>query len=324
MDKKFKETIKSIVAFIKTQDNFLITSHVNADGDAYASLLSVAYMLNQWNKAYKIIIHDREPEEKYAFMWGFEDIRSYSAAFDGKFDAAIAVDVPSRERIGDPALLLPSPGACVKIDHHPEEEKFAEYNLVSTRASSTSQLVFEIVTEAGIDMTHDLAVLIFSGIMYDTGRFSFSNTNVRDFEIAAHLLRFEVQPSKIADQIFFTNSFQSMKTIGYALDRMESLLEGKLAIIFLPLHVVQKNHPSEIEELANYSIAIKDVEVGLFIREVEPNFYKVSFRSKGRVNVNVIAKVFGGGGHDHAAGCRYQGDYENLKTRLIEEIRKHL
>ena len=87
---------------------------------------------------------------------------------------------------------------------------------------------------------------------------------------------------------------------------------------------MNENNQSEIEELANYSVAIRNVEVGLFVREIKPNFLKVSFRSKGKVNVNAIAREFDGGGHEHAAGCRFKGSFQELKEKLLKTVEAHL
>jgi len=315
--------INDILSFINKSDHFLITAHQSADGDAFASMLATAYILELWGKSYEIVIHDDVIDQKYQFLWGIDKINTFSAKLKKDFEAAIVLDVPSLKRIGDPAQLLPSRKYCVKIDHHPVEEDFAEYSLVDTQASSTSQLLYELVEAARISLTSDLAQLIFTGIMYDTGRFSFSNTRKRDFEIAAILTGHQVKPHLIANQLFYSSSFQSMKTLGFALNNLEIYLDGILSIIFLPYTLMIENNHSEIEELANYSVAIRGVEVGLFIREVEPNFFKVSLRSRGRINVNLIAKTLGGGGHEHAAGTRFKGRYEDLKDRLIREVEKH-
>ncbi|NOX36305.1 MAG: bifunctional oligoribonuclease/PAP phosphatase NrnA [Calditrichaeota bacterium] len=313
-----------IVQFLKNHDRYLITAHMNADGDAYASCLAIAYLLHQWGKSFEIILHDERKEDKYAFLWGWQYVQSYRDGMNKQFAAAVVLDVPSLKRIGGPSSLLPQREYCVKIDHHPLEDDFAALQLVDVQASSTSQLVYEVVSRSGISWHLDIATLLFTGIMYDTGRFSFSNTSARDFEIAARLVPFGIRPHEIANRIFFNNSFDSMKVIGYGLANMEAHLDGKVSIIFLPLEIMQQNNHSEIEELANYSVAIKGVEVGLFIREVKPGYFKVSFRSKGRVNVNQVAKAFGGGGHEHAAGCRIQTNYSELKQRLIEEIARQL
>jgi phosphoesterase RecJ-like protein len=316
--------INEILEFVKRSDNYLLTIHQNADGDAFASILAIASLLDEWQKSYKMIIHDSIIDSKYHFLTGIDKIQSYHPDLEMKFDAAIILDVPSRKRIGDPASLLPSSEFCVKIDHHPVEEEFAKYNLVDVEASSTSQLIYDLIEAGKIPLNKELAEILFTGIMYDTGRFSFSNTRQRDFEIATRLTGYDIKPHVIANYLFFTSSFDSIKTLGYALDNMRVYLDGKTSIIYLPKEVMTNKNHAEIEELANYSVAIKGVEVGLFIREIKPEFFKISLRSRGKANVNKIAKIFGGGGHAHAAGMRYKGNFEDLKNKLVSEISKHL
>ncbi len=317
-------TCREILEFIDHHDHFLITAHMNADGDAYASCLAMGYYLNQRDKQFRIVLNDERPEEKYQFLWGWHYVEQFSSSENYQFQAALVLDVPSLKRIGEPAALLPSRDHCVKIDHHPYEDDFAALQLVDVQASSTSQLVYEVLSRSDMEWTLDIATLIFTGIMYDTGRFSFSNTRARDFEIAAHLVPFGIRPHDVANRVFFSHSFASMKVIGYGLANLESHLNGKLAIIFIPHEVLQQNPEAEIEELANYSVALQGVEVGLFIREPKPGFFKVSFRSKGRANVNRVARAFGGGGHEHAAGCRLESTYPELKKQLIEEVAREL
>ncbi len=313
-----------ILDFLRRQDNYLVTAHLSADGDAYGAALAMAYLLEKWGKRYEIIFHDRHKEEKYSYLWGWDKIRACEGSRSHSFTAAIVVDVPSRSRIGDPAALLPPPERCVKIDHHPIEEEFTRYSLVDTSASSTCQLIYDMLVRSGIEFDRVLADLLLSGIMYDTGRFSFSNTNRRDFEIAARLVSFGSQPNQIATHLFFNHNFQSLKILGYGLANMESYLDGRVCVICLPLSIMEQAQQVDIDELSNYSIAVKGAEVGLFIRQPEPGFVKVSFRSKGRVDVNKIARLFGGGGHIHAAGCRVTGNPEEIKHRIIAEIRAQL
>jgi phosphoesterase RecJ-like protein len=316
--------IREIIDFIDRSDNYLLTTHQNADGDAFASMLTMAYLLEKQNKSYDMVIQDSAVDSKYHFLWGVDRIKTYQKNYDRKYSAAIVLDVPSRLRIGEPSNLLPDQEYCVKIDHHPVEEDFARYNLVDEKASSTSQLIYEIIEIKKFPLNKDLADLIFAGIMYDTGRFSFSNTRKRDFEIAALLAAHGVKPHVTANHLFFTSSFDSMKTLGYALSHMQVYLDGKLSIIYLPNEMmINKNH-AQIEELANYSVAIKGVEVGLFIREVEPHYFKVSLRSRGQVNVNMVAKKFGGGGHAHAAGMRYKGNFKELEKKLVAEVARNM
>jgi len=319
-----KEVCQQILDFIDHHNNYLVTTHMGADGDAYGSVLAMVYFLEKMDKTYDIIFHDQKLDTRYQFLWGWQKIVSFHENLKKEFDAALILDVPSKNRMGDPSKLLPHQNLCVLVDHHPEENGIAHINLVDEQASSTCQLVYEILSRSEFQMDDTLALLIFSGIMYDTGRFSFSNTRKRDFEIAAELLSFDVKPNEVANQLFFSSSFESMRTIGRGLADMEVQLDGRLCIVFLPLELMQKNNHGEIEELANYSIAIKGSEVGLFIREADKDFFKVSLRSRGAVNVSTVAKALGGGGHAHAAGCRYKGKFSDLRNILISEVSRQL
>ena len=215
-----------ILKFIEENDNFLVTAHLSADGDAYGAALAVAYFLKLNQKKCQIVFHDQQKDEKYKFLTGWEDIVSYSDEFNECYDAAIVVDVPSRARIGNPSKLLPVPEKCIKIDHHPEEDLFSSLSLVDVRASSTCQLVYELVVRSNVQIDFNMANQIMCGIMYDTGRFSFSNTSARDFQIAAHLASLGVSSNIIAANLFFSNSLDALKVIGYGLSNMETYLDG--------------------------------------------------------------------------------------------------
>ncbi len=321
---KLAKTCARVLDFIKWRDNFVVTAHINADGDAYGAALAIAYFLKQQGKKFEVIFHDQQKDKKYEFLWGWNEIQTYDQVLKRNFDAAIVVDVPSKARIGDPADLLPAAEHCLKIDHHPIEEDFSEYHLVDTAASSTCQLVYEIIIRSGIQLDYDLATLLFVGIMYDTGRFSFSNTRQRDFEIAAHLVSYGVSSNQIAARLFFSNTFEALKVVGYGLKTMQSRLDGQVCVIFLPYEVMREARDLDIDELTNYSLAVKGVEVGIFVRQIEPNFTKVSFRSKGKVDVNQVARKFGGGGHVHAAGCRTSTAPEVIIDQIVAEIHRQL
>ena len=315
---------EQILDFFDKHDNFLITAHLSADGDAYGAALSIAFYLNFLSKKYEVVFHDQEKETKYDYLWGFDEIRSYNKNMTQEYDAAVIVDVPSKSRIGDSANLLPIPEYCLKIDHHPVEEHLSEISLVDTSASSTCQLVYEILSRSNIVFEKELATLLLSGIMYDTGRFSFSNTSQRDFEIAANLTGAGASSNQIASHLFFNNSFESLKMVGYGLANMQLRLNGKVCVISLPLELMQSSKRIDTDELSNYSLAIKGVEVGLFVRQFDENITKVSFRSRGLVDVNKVARNFGGGGHLHAAGCRTNAEPDGLIENILIEIQKQL
>jgi phosphoesterase RecJ-like protein len=133
-----------------------------------------------------------------------------------------------------------------------------------------------------------------------------------------------VNPSNINDRIFFENSFEAIRTIGKGLADMENHLDGAVNVIYLDFSMMTQNHQGEIEELANYSVAIRGGKIGVFIREIRPRFHKVSLRAKTNIDVNRIAKKFNGGGHTRAAGCRIDGTKKEVIQKVLAEIKKQL
>ena len=317
-------TAKEILDFISVNDNFLLSAHVNADGDAVASVLAISMLLDFYNKNYFMVFNDQQIDSRFNYIKNFDKIINYDESLDLPIQSAIICDVPGLHRLGDVEKLIPKKSKIIKIDHHPIEDEFAIINMVDTEASSTTQLVYEIMDISELEVTIEEAKAIYTGIVYDTGRFSFSNTTARDMFIASKLIELGVSPFEITNKIFFENSFKALQTIGTGLANMESHLDGDVIVIYLSFDQMDNNQSGEVEELANYSVAIRGGKVGLFLRETKPGFLKVSFRSKGHVDVNKVAKAFGGGGHIRAAGCRFKASKEVMLPKILEEIRKQL
>jgi phosphoesterase RecJ-like protein len=318
------EKAHQILTFINSHDNFLVSAHVNADGDAIASVIAVGLLMDQLNKKYYMILHDQEIDRRFDYLKGFNQIIHFNEKLDLQIESALILDVPGVHRLGDVAGLLPDKSHIAKIDHHPPEDDFAMVNFADEHASSTTQLIYEILETAGISVDIDFARAIYTGIVYDTGRFSFSNTTARDMIIGGRMIDLGVDPAEINNRIFFENSFSALRTIGIGLANMESYLDGAVNIIYLDYEKMNTDHQGEIEELANYSVAIRGGQVGLFIREIKPLFHKISLRSKGKVDVNQVAKAFDGGGHTHAAGCRIEGTKDQVIKMILDELKKHL
>jgi bifunctional oligoribonuclease and PAP phosphatase NrnA len=319
-----KKLAHKVLNFIGRHDDFLLSAHINADGDAIAAVLALSLLLERLNKKYEMVLHDQEPDIRFNYLKNFEKIIHYSDRLKINSTCAIILDVPGIKRIGDVQKLLPAKSRIVRIDHHPTEDEFAGLDMVDERASSTTQLIYEIIELAKVEIDQALASAIYTGIVYDTGRFSFSNTTARDMYICGKMIELGVDPAEINNRIFFENSFDALRTIGKGLASMESHLNGAVNIVYLDYGSMKNNNQGEIDELANYSVAIRGGQVGLFIREIEAGLHKISLRSKGKVDVNQVAKVFNGGGHARAAGCRIQGSKAEVIKLLLAEIEKRL
>lgn len=327
----YKEIAKKIIRFIETNDNFLVSAHINSDGDAIASALSMHMLLNKLGKQSVVVFNDQKLDHRFKYLAGFEDILPYEkdvnlSAYlaEGKIDNAIILDVPGYGRLGEVVDILPDKDHIIKIDHHPCEDVMGAIDWVDEDASSTTVMVHEVIEASGQTIDRDMADAIFTGIVYDTGRFSFSNTTARDLYVCSKMVDIGVKPSDITNQIFFQNSFAALKIIGKGLYSLENYLDGAVNVIYLAYEDMQNNNQNEIEELANYSVAIRGGKVGLFIREVQKNFHKISFRSHSDVDVNKVAKAFNGGGHTRAAGCRIDGEKDEIISKIIAEIQKQM
>jgi len=321
-----KNKISPILEFIDQNDNFLLTAHINADGDAIASVLAASLFLDKLNKEYKIILHDQSIDPKYNYIKNWEKIESFNESLkenlNGKIKAALIFDSPGNRRIGDVYELLSNGTPCLKIDHHPSEDDYGEHDWVDTGASSVSAMIYELIDQSAVKIDKELAEAIYTGIIFDTGRLSFSNTRARDFEICSHLANAGVNPGKITNAMFFNNNAKSLQVIGEGLKSIRQYLNGNVTVISLFNKDLQDVKQYEIEDLANFSVSLRDSEVGTFIREIKPGFFKMSLRSKTFVDVSSIAQQFDGGGHIRASGCRFEGEYQDLIDKLIALLEK--
>lgn len=327
LDSNYDETMiaQHIADFMQANNNYLLSCHVNADGDAIAATLAVAQVLDQLGKSYRIVLHDDVPDQRFTYLKHFDKIEHAQTAEPFAPDAAIICDTPTRERMGDVASFLPAREKVVKIDHHPDEDQFAALHWVDLNSSSTTCLVYQILEHLPIAYDVDLAQTVLSGLMYDTGRFSYRNTKAIDFLIASKMMEYGANVELSYKKIFGENTASALQTIGKGLSELETFFNGQVGIIYLDHEETIKNPSGEIEELANYTTQVRGTHVGFFVRQPKRGFFKISLRSRGDVNVNAVARAFGGGGHEKASGCRIEAEsFDEVKRQLLAEVEKHL
>jgi bifunctional oligoribonuclease and PAP phosphatase NrnA len=320
--------INNILSFINTHDNFLLTTHMNADGDAISSVLACSMLLDSLDKKYVIILHDQVIEEKYNFFKNWQKITSFDksllASYQSQINAALIFDAPGNRRIGDVAEILSENIEVVKIDHHPVETNYGPLDWVDLSASSVASMIYDLISASSVALNQKMAEAIYTGIIYDTGRLSFSNTRAKDLEICGHLVKLGVEPGKITNRLFFDNSALALKIIGIGLSNLTQFCNERITLIPLFEKDLQNVESGDIEILANHSVSVKNTEVGVFTREREPGFFKISLRSKEYVDVSKIAAQLDGGGHKRASGCKFKGTYEALIKKLIPLIEEQL
>ncbi len=305
--------------FLEQGDDFLVTSHINSDGDGVGGCLALQRMLQHMGKNAAVILHDIP--EAYDFLEGWEDIQRPEEPPSVKARYTIVLDCPGLERIGDVQNYLDENTQILNIDHHKDDRFFGTTNLVSSDFSSSCELVYHLAVDAGLQIDAVVAAQLYVGILFDTGGFRFSLTTSTTFEVAADLVRSGARLDYIADQLFGNKSFESVKLIGKGIDSLELHCDDRVTSLHLGCEDMRNG---DVEEVVNYGLLVKGVEVTLLLKEQEPEFYRISLRSRDRVDVSLIAAKFGGGGHAKASGCRRRGAAEQVRQELLDEVRKHL
>ena len=300
----------------------LITTHKNPDGDAVGSSLGWFNFLKKLGKDVKVVYRDRIPFF-FDFLPGIENVEVLEEIKE-PFDWVIITDVSDPERTG--FSEIPAERSIV-IDHHITAEPFTDYAIVEPEISSTCELsyhIMKLIDESLIDLT--VATPIYTGIMTDTGGFNYSNTSPETHVVAAELLKTGVDPYQVYTNIFERNRINKLKLLELVLKTLTFELKEKVAHITLYRKFLEETgaYPEEAEGFINYPRSIAGVEVAVFFKEIEENHWKISMRSKGRVNVAEVAKAFGGGGHRMAAGFEKKGNLEEIKRELFKALEEAL
>lgn len=299
---------------------FIITSHIRPDGDSIGSMLGAGGLVRALGKKATLLLQDTVPA-KYAFLKGSEEILSPETMGELPFfDSAIILDAGEFNRIGVVAELIDKKTSIINIDHHISNDGFGNASWVDGESPATAEMLTQVFDALHIQPDQQTAMALYTGVMSDTGRFRFSNTTPRAFYAAARMVEYGADPETAAEKVFYNTSSQDILTLGKVLYRIQLEVDEKIAISFMTMN----EDNVEADGFVDYLTSIRGVEVALLFQEIKDDFYKVSLRSNGDVDVSKIAAVFQGGGHRKASGCRFSGSLDQAKHRLIEECAKYL
>ncbi len=318
------EDLKKIKDALLERDCFLITAHVNPEGDSIGSQLAMYNLLIKMGKKAIVVDQDEVPDNiKFLPMSG---LVKRSVPEDFKVETVVILDCPVRERIGS---LGGDPGEetfTVNIDHHVSNEFFADVNWVDPKASSVGEMVYVLAKETGIEMDREFAECLYTAIVTDTGMFNYDNTSKKTHEIAGELISLGVNPRKVHSEIYENKAVCDTRILGKVLSTLKTEEDGRIAHITLTADMYSEEGVDVVstDEFINYPRAVKGVEVAVFFKESPASAQKVnvSFRSKGKADVNRIASVFGGGGHPQASGCVMDCGLEEAKEKVLKETAK--
>lgn len=316
--------LRKIKERIENGNRFLITTHIDLDGDAVGSAFCFYWLLRHYKKDAYVFLRDHVPY-KYNFLPGPENGRLFFSELPkDTYDTVFVLDCGDLHRIGNNYEMLKDNGFIVNIDHHNTNSAFGNINLVEPEASSTSEILYDLIKFMDAEITHDMAINIYTAILTDTGSFRFDNTNPKAFKICAHMTEIGVRPSYVAQKVYESHPKERFFLLGKVLNTLEAHKNGKIAMAHITKDMAEGNY--SLEEISDGFVEfikeIEGIELAVLIRQVEKNRYKVSMRSKGNKDVSMICSQFGGGGHKKAAGCYINGEFNEVKRKLLEAIKE--
>jgi bifunctional oligoribonuclease and PAP phosphatase NrnA len=307
-----------------------IVTHFNPDGDALGSSLGLQQVLKRSGHRVQVVLPNT-PSLDLQWMPGYSDAVAWDTAKEESENAVAGSDVlfcldfNRPDRVGGLESALRKAKVCVLIDHHRDPDAFAQIMFSDVSASSTAQMVFDIVAALGhIDLiTTDTATCLYTGLMTDSGSFRFSSTTPHTLNMAAELMARGAVPERIHSAIMDNNTEDRLRLLGFALsERLHVFPEWKSTLMVLSNEDLLRYNfqPGDTEGLVNYGLSIRGVRLAAFIVE-RPDVVKLSLRSKGALPVNeFLSAHFSGGGHANAAGGHAQWPLADVVKKFKEQL----
>jgi phosphoesterase RecJ-like protein len=308
--------LKEVLHQIERRERFVLTSHARPDGDAIGSALACSQILRGMGKQADVVMRDGVPRIYQPLP--FAETVVQTERVNGNYEAAILLECDSVQRTRLEGLER---HFLISIDHHLTGRPFAHVNWIDPTAVATAEMVYRLAREAQVKISPDVATCLYTALLTDTGSFMFEGTNDRTFALARELVLAGANPAHCARNVYFGHSTAKMRLLGAALSDLHR--EGSLAWISVSQEQMDRCHAKEedCEGLVNYALAIQDVEVAVFFRELPDGRYRVSLRSKGSLNVAAVAEQFRGGGHQCASGCAVDGPLPAAVERVLSRLK---
>jgi bifunctional oligoribonuclease and PAP phosphatase NrnA len=310
--------LKEVLRHIEQRRRFVLTSHARPDGDAIGSALACGQILRSLGKEAEVVMHDPVPRIYQPLP--FADRVLHADRVNGDYEVVIILECDSIQRTRLDGL---EQKFLISIDHHASGRPFAHVNWIDPHAVATGEMVYRLAREACVKITAEIATCLYTALMTDTGSFMFEGTNEHTFALARELVLAGADPAHCARNIYFGHSTEKIRLLGAALSNLHR--EGALAWIWVTREQMEHCGAKEedCEGLVNYALSIQGVEVAVFFREMPDGRYRVSLRSKGKLNVSDVAEQFGGGGHMCAGGCSVEGPLSIAVARVMSQLKLH-
>ena len=320
------ETYNTVLDVFDFHQNFALSTHINPDGDAIGSELALYSFLKDLGKHVQIFNTDAVPKI-YQFLPFCDAVLPPEAVQEYSPEILVVLDSGMLKRIGDDLCRDLNPTkAIVNIDHHATANHFGSYNLIDVEASSTSEIVYQLIKHHGTPIGRDRALCLYTGIMFDTGCFRYANSTPTAHQIAAELINAGVSVDEIYRLVYETTPVARIRLLGEVLQTLGVTPDGKIAWGYATQEMFRETGTGreDVDGFINHIRSIDTVEFAVLVSEQEDGRSKVSLRSKSYVDVGEIAAEFGGGGHQRAAGCEIDVHYAVAIAKLVASAQRRI
>ncbi len=316
------------VTLVRDHQRFLLTTHVRPDGDGLGSMKAMAAALRACGKQVRLLIAGQMPG-RYAFLDPEREFRSLVPPGDDLRDTQVLIilDTGTWNQLAPLAEFIRGLDVPkVVIDHHVTQDDLGAVRFVDTSSEATGRLAYQAIRALGVKLNEEMATPLFVALAMDTGWFRHSNTSPDTLALATELVEAGARPDWLYQQLFEQNSLGRLRLTGEVLRRLTVTPAGKVAYssILKTDYAATGAAPPDSEDLVNYTMSLAGVEVGLLFMEQPRGGIKVSFRSRGAVNVGKLAEHFNGGGHPQAAGAILPGELDAVQATVLLAVEQEL
>ncbi len=319
---------RGAIDFLTRTQRFIITSHETPDADAVGSECAISKALRGLGREVVILNADPIPR-KLAFLDPEKLIRVLEREDQVPADigeySLLMLDTNDVQNIGQIAsLVLPRVREHFIIDHHEQEEDLLAGNFIQKSASSTAEIIYQLLREMNVTIDKEIAQALFTGIVYDTGSFIYPKTTALTFEIARDLVAKGVRPNIVYSRLYESNSISALILQTRVLSTLELFFSDHVSVLTMTCEMVVDTGANydEADQLINIPLRSEDIRVSVFFKQNSAGMLRCSLRSKANINVAEIAQSFGGGGHRTAAGFKCRDTLEKSKQIVLEKLRK--
>jgi len=318
------QIVRRIIDAVRESQTVCVVGHIRPDGDCIGAQLGLALALRNEGKKVCCWNEDTVPQ-KLRFL---DPEKTFERPRAGeKFDAVIATDCASFERLGKVGQHIQDRKIFINIDHHASNTRYADINWVVAREPSSGELIYRLLRAANWPITKPIADCLFTAVSTDTGSFQYPTTRPATYHVAGDLVKRGADLAKICDEVYQSYSLSRVRLLKHVYNSFRLTHDNQIAYFWLKKKDFVRTgaETNDSEGLIDHIRDIEPVVVACVFEELEPELVRISLRSKnGRVNVNDIAAQFGGGGHAAAAGARIPGKPLSVQRRVLGAVKKAL